>query len=233
MKTPDICISHNKGFSLVEMAVVLAIISLLMAGLLPMISGQMEQQRRNETRRQMEEIRAALVGFAATQTPPRLPCPANATKATGSTGAGVEDCTLTPSAGVITGVLPWVTLGTSETDAWARRLTYAVPASAVGSFTGGFTLTSTSPINVLASAGGAAIASGVPAVIVSHGVNGAGAYLAQGVQLPASTDADELDNSNGGTTFVSHDESPTFDDIVVWISPNTLFNRMVSAGKLP
>ncbi len=225
--------SMNRGFSLVEMAVVLAIISLLMAGLLPMISGQVDQQHRTETRRQLDEIRAALVGFAATQTPPRLPCPANPTKATGTTGAGIEDCTIAPVAGVMTGVLPWVTLGTSETDAWGRRFTYAVPASSVGSFTAGFTLASSSPINALALAGGSAIASGVPAVIVSHGVNGAGAYLPTGTQLPVSTNTDEADNSNGGNTFVSHEESPTYDDLVVWISPNTLFNRMVSAGKLP
>ncbi len=224
---------HAMGFSLVEMAVVLVIVSLLLAGLLPMISSQMEQQHRTETRKLMDEIRDALIGYAASQTPPRLPCPANPTKATGATGAGIADCTITAAAGVITGVVPWVTLGTSETDGWGRRFTYAVPASAVGSFTGGFTLTSTSPINVLASAGGSAIANGTPAVIVSHGVNGNGAYLPTGTQLPDSADADELDNSNGGATFVSHDITPTYDDLVIWISSNTLFNRMVAAGKLP
>lgn len=225
----------ERGFSLVEMAIVLAIISLLLAGLLPMISSQIEQQHRNDTRRQLDEIRAALVGFAASQAQPRLPCPADPTKATGTTGAGIEVCTLTPSGGVITGALPWVTLGTNETDAWGRRFTYAVPQSAVGSFTGGFTLTTTSPINVLnASTGGTAIATGAAAVIVSHGVNGAGAYLPSGgAPLPTSTDTDEQDNTNGGTTFVSHDTTPTYDDIVVWVSPNTLFNRMVTAGKLP
>lgn len=222
------------GFSLVEMAIVLAIVALLLAGLLPTISSQIEQQRRTETRKQLEEIRAALVGFAASQPLPRLPCPADPTKPTGTVGAGIEVCTLTPTGGVITGVLPWVTLGTNEIDAWGRRFTYTVPVSAVGSFTGGFTLTTTSTINVLTSAGGSAIATGAPAVIVSHGVNGYGAYLPQGVApLPASADLDELDNSNGGPTFVSHDQTPTFDDLVVWLSPNTLFNRMVTAGKLP
>jgi hypothetical protein len=33
--------------------------------------------------------------------------------------------------------------------------------------------------------------------------------------------------------FVSHNPTPTFDDLVIWISPNVLINRMVSAGKLP
>lgn len=37
------------GFSLVEMAIVLVIVGVLLAGLLPSISSQIEQQRRNET----------------------------------------------------------------------------------------------------------------------------------------------------------------------------------------
>ena len=54
------------------------------------------------------------------------------------------------------------------------------------------------------------------------------------------TGADEAQNINGAaTTFVSH--TPTsagscageFDDIVTWGSLNTLFARMVQAGKLP
>lgn len=215
------------GFSLIEMAIVLAIVSLLLAGLLPMISSQIEQQRRNETLKQLEDIRAALIGYATTQTPPRLPYPAKPTLATGATGAGVSDPTLR------TGVLPWVTLGTNETDAWGRRFTYSVASSVTGDFATSFTLTSTGNLNVLTSAAGTAIASNMPAVIVSHGVNGSGAYMPSGLQLTPSTDADELENSNGNVKFVSHDQSPTYDDLVVWVSPNTLFNRMVSAGKLP
>ena len=229
------------GFSLVEMAIVLAIVALLLAGLLPTISGQIEQQRRTETRKQLEEIRAALVGFATSQPLPRLPCPADPTKATGSNGAGLELCSIAPVSNTITGVVPWVTLGTSETDAWGRRFTYSIASSvAGGSFGTSFTLSSTGTISVLSISTGSCttntncIASNMPAVIISHGVNGSGAYLPQGgAPLPASTDLDEQDNSNGGPTFVSHDQTSTFDDLVVWLSPNTLFNRMVTAGKLP
>ena len=31
----------------------------------------------------------------------------------------------------------------------------------------------------------------------------------------------------------SYTKPAAFDDLVVWISPNVLFNRMVAAGKLP
>lgn len=221
------------GFSLVEMAIVLAIVSLLLAGLLPMISGQIEQQRRTETRKQLEEIRAALIGYATTQTPPKLPCPAIPTKATGSTGAGVSDCSIT------TGVIPWVTLGTNETDVWNRRFTYSV-ASTFATAASGITLTSVGNLNVLSIATGTCPATNcagekIPAVIVSHGVNGSGGYMSEGTQMAVSSDLDELDNSDNGSNlkFVSHDPSPTFDDLVVWVSPNILFNRLVTSGKLP
>ena len=50
---------------------------------------------------------------------------------------------------------------------------------------------------------------------------------------------DEAANLNSDQVFVSHVPTPAgapngeFDDIVTWISPNILYNRMVTAGKLP
>ena len=213
------------GFTLVEMAVVLAIVALLLGGLLPTISSQIEQQRRSEVRKQMDEIQQALMGYAIVNG--RLPCPAKATIATGSPSAGMFDCTLSP----LTGVVPWATLGTSETDAWGRRFTYTVSSTFA---TSSFILTSTGTLTVKNAAAGINIASNIPAVFVSHGTNGLGAYTSQGTPIAASSDPDEADNSNGGTTFVSHYFVQNgFDDLVVWISPNVLMNRMVAAGKLP
>ena len=69
---------------------------------------------------------------------------------------------------------------------------------------------------------------GVPVVIFSTGKNGAS----------VSGGADEAANIDGGTslTFVSHTPTPApneFDDLVIWLSPNILVNRMVTAGQLP
>lgn len=213
----------KNGFTLVEMAIVLAIIALLMAGLLPTLTGQIEQGRRADTRKQLAEIQQAMIGFAIIHG--RLPCAATPTTPTTTANAGTEVC---PN---INGVVPWATLGTSETDAWGRRFTY----SATNSFiTANFTLSSNGNLTVLnAAVGGTNVASTIPAVIVSHGTNGYGAYTPQGTKLATSTNADEVENSNADANFVSHDFTPTFDDIVVWISPNILFNRMVAAGKLP
>jgi hypothetical protein len=54
-----------------------------------------------------------------------------------------------------------------------------------------------------------------------------------------SAGADESHNVDQDSYFVSHTPTPEsapggeFDDIVVWPSLNTIFARMVQAGKLP
>lgn len=95
-------------------------------------------------------------------------------------------------------------------------------------------------MTILNTGGGSTISSNVPAVVVSHGKNGNGAYTSQGTQLSPGADADELDNqlTTGGTAtantnFISKTPTATFDDLATWVSPNILFNRMVTAGKLP
>ena len=260
----------NSGFTLVEMAMVLMIVGLLLGGLIPTISSQMERQLANETRKQMDEIQQALIGFAIING--RLPCPAKATLATGLAYAGEEattgntcackttsgsDKTVADNSAIactdssVTGVLPWVTLGIKETDAWERRYTYRVttyfadfavvtntfgsgctpsPAPAASSFA----LCSPGIQDVdSADTGGTNVANNVPAIFLSHGKNGAGAYLSNGTQLAASAGDDEAENSDNDNKFVSHNITSNFDDLVIWLSPNTLANRMVTAGKLP
>lgn len=245
---------NRAGFTLVEMAIVLVIIGLLLAGLLMPLSAQVESRRISETQKALDEINQALIGFAVANG--RIPCPATATIASSTANAGIEACNggtygnCTQCASPA-GVLPWATLGVSETDSWGWRFTYrmtmlfgrSVPQSSGFNCTpdttptkASFALCSPGDNNVCPSNAGCpaiTIASSVPAVIVSHGKNGAGAYTTQGTQITVSADADEASNSDGNTDFVSHTPTSSFDDIVTWLSPNTLFNRMVSAQKLP
>jgi hypothetical protein len=171
----------------------------------------------------MNEIKDAIYGY--TMVNGRLPCPAKATIATNTLNAGISDCKLT------LGVIPWATLGTSETDAWGRRFTYSASSSFT---TANFSLSSNGTLTVKTAVnGGTNVATSIPAIFVSHGSNGSGAYTSAGIQLTPSVAPDEAGNSDTDTIFVSHDFTPTFDDLVMWISPNILFNRMVMAGKLP
>src|SRR5438552_1178196 len=90
---------RNKGFSLVELAVALAIIALLLAGALIPLSTQIDVRSGADTQRSMESIRDAIIGFA--QANGRLPCPADGTIAAGGTNAGKELCPNT------SGAIPW------------------------------------------------------------------------------------------------------------------------------
>src|SRR3989338_3934535 len=205
------------GFSLVEMAIVLAIVGLLLGGLMPTLSAQMESQRINETRRQMDEIKDALTGFAVING--RLPCPANGTLSSGSelvTGSGVSlTCTLTK------GVLPWASLGVNETDAWGRRFTYRVSQGGSSNFADGtdgtgetscpiavgvsFQICSIANLNIKATSGGSDVATNIPASVVSHGRNGCGAYVPNGTQIPIAVgDGSGKDCDNAGSNQVEN-----------------------------
>lgn len=226
----------SAGFTLLEMAIVLVIIGVLLGGLLMPLSAQVETSRIGETKKALDEINQALIGFAVTNG--YLPCPAV------SSSNGAEDRTgTTCTGGKRLGFLPWATLGVSQVDAWGRLFRYSVTSTFTDSGTK-FTLASAGDITVKNDNSVADIATNIPALVMSHGVNGYYATVAGGgapIADGSATNTDEDTNGSvGGTTFVSKGitRSTTatggdYDDIVVWISPNILFNRMVAAQKLP
>lgn len=65
---------RSRGFSLVEVAVVLVIVGLLVGGLLSPLSEQRERARLAQSTSERDDIMEALIGFAVSQG--RLPCPA-------------------------------------------------------------------------------------------------------------------------------------------------------------
>lgn len=149
MKTRRADFRKASGFSLLEMAVVLTIVGLLIAGLLPALSVQIEIQRIKDTRKQVEEIKEALVGYATING--RLPCPASATSnglesfCSNANGAcGNEVLSPAPAHGRCSspynGFVPAATLGLSPVDAqgymidaWSNRIRYAVSTASVAS----------------------------------------------------------------------------------------------------
>jgi len=217
--------NHNKGFTLAEMAVAVVILALLLFGAMVPFSTQVDLRNVAETKRTMDSIKDAIIGF--TQANGRLPCPANGSIATGGANAGIEQasCSATPY-----GVIPWVTLGVPENDSWGRRFSYSVTpifADAVGT-TFGCTPTTTPTLSSFAfcSVGTLTVntrsdstraltpvGSGLTAVIISHGKNGFGGYISNGTALPASPGADEIANANANhataLNFVSRTQTPS------------------------
>jgi type II secretory pathway pseudopilin PulG len=234
------------GFTLVELALVIFILALLLSSLLVPLGTQVDQSNISATQKSLDDVKEALIGFALANG--RLPCPADPTISTGQLNAGVERATCTGAN--VNGVLPWTTLGVNETDAWGRRYTYrvtAIFADAISTTFGASCPAGTTAMQssfALCSQGDITVTNGatqIPAVVVSHGKDGYGAYTTSGTQMPTTgAGPDELENTNANTTFVSrpYTDNPAatggaFDDIVVWITPNILLNRMVAAGKLP
>lgn len=244
------------GFTLVEVAIVLAIVALLLGGLLIPLATQLEQQRISDTQRTLDNVKEALIGYAIANG--RLPCPASSTSNGQESFAAGGDPTNGNCSNFFNGLAPAVTLGITPTDsqgyaldAWGNRIRYAVTTANGNAFTtiNGMqttTITSLTPDLQVCStstgisgsppncASGTALTTTAPAVIYSLGKNAA----------TGGTGNDEAANpnpnsANNDRVFVMHPPTPStaangeFDDIVIWMSPNILYGRMVTAGRLP
>lgn len=236
----------QSGFSLIELAMVLAVVTLLIGSLMTPLTMQVEQQKIRETQKAMEDIKEALIGYASSQFPTaHLPCPDK----TGGGGAGVandgqEDFDEVSRLCVAPeGNIPWVTLGVADVDGWGNRIHYKVESTFSKRFPlVTFSLASTGTLRVCQTTTCTTttiVSSILPAIVVSYGKNGYGAINAAGNTNPPPTSIDELANTDLTADFVSRTPSPPgspsgeFDDLVTWLSPNILFGRMVAAGRLP
>ncbi len=229
-------LTSQRGFSLVELSIVLVIVALLSSSLMFGLSAQRDAAANLEARTQLDMAKEALLGFAITNG--RLPCPATPTLANTDTNAGIEDRTNAASpCNRRYGVLPWVTLGLPETDPWGQRLTYYADSAFTGPLSAGvlasFTLDTVGNANIKDNpVSGYNVASELPAVLLSHGPRSDGGYQSTGTKLGTPT-GDEAENADLNTTFISHTASTNFDDLVTWIVPAILKSRMVAVGKLP
>lgn len=250
---------NRSGFTLIEMAIVLVIVGLLLNGGLMVLSTQQEIRRIDETMTLLNEAREALLGYALING--RLPCPASAVSNGFESPAGGGVCT-NPFNGFLPAVtlgLSGVDTSGYLVDAWRlnqNRIRYAVTSANDSAFT------TPNGMHTLAQASGlAALASDLRVCASSTGIsatqcatpettnvlsnNAVAIIYSLGGNAPAGgTGADESANPNANSAnndpvFVSHypvgpgGPGGEFDDLLIWLSPNILFSRMVAAGMLP
>jgi prepilin-type N-terminal cleavage/methylation domain-containing protein len=249
---------RSRAFTLIELAIALLVLAVLAGGLAVPLAAQLEQRRRVETRRQLDEAKEALLGFAAAHG--RLPCPASAMSNGEESFAAGGDASNGDCAHFYDGWLPGAALGLAPLDgegfvrdAWASRIRYAVfgAGAAINAVPNALTradgmqqatlpaLAAASHYLYICASGAAAGASGCgPAanqltrraafVVLSLGAN------AQSIP-PAGSD--EARNVSGDPVFVHHEASAAagaeFDDIVDWVPVHLVINRLLTAGRLP
>lgn len=253
--TPAPVRGRARGFTLTELAVVLAIVGFLLGSLMYTLSAQIDQRNFDETRRRLDQARELLFGYAIVNG--RLPCPATATSAGEESPAGGGTCTTGYA-----GWLPARAIGYQQTDtggyavdAWGNRIRYAVSTTTWGttpfarytkqhnsSDPTAAWLVSTTPADLVICGSATGITGAscntaisvtnqnvVVAIVFSTGKNGA----------TGGTGLDEAANLNGDPVFVSHVPAPStaangeFDDQFTWITVGELYGRLIAAGVLP
>ena len=128
-------VSQATGFTLIEIAVVMVVLSLLLAMIAGIATAMVGQQRREATRQRLAGVETAIAIFVSQNK--RMPCPADGQTPGTTAGAGVEARNSGTGACNIDnfnfnhtrGGVPWITRGRAEpdtTDGWGNRLTYRV-----------------------------------------------------------------------------------------------------------
>ena len=228
-----------------ELAIVLMIVGTLMSGVLVAVSQSTANARITSARAQLRDVEEALFGFAEAYG--RLPCPAT----DDSPVANFEESPCDDMHGFV----PSGTLGIEVPvddnglliDPWGNPLRYSILITASA---GNPDFSDKSSIQTFFNASTALTSAGmfavcddsmctqtfadtVPAVVMSMGAN-----------FATYTSADETLNAGDQVMFgypVKDDyrfisatySEDDFDDQILWLSPYVLFNKLVSAGKLP
>lgn len=238
---------QSTGFTLVEIAIVMVIVSLVFAGGLAGFRGFRDGATYSQTDNYLKESQIALLGFALSQG--YLPCPDTDDDGEQNTELLTSGKTCTASSGA----LPWQDLGLNATPPWSAPITYAINAQATTVICNDadksvcFFEDEQSPAFdlktppragtagdgnlVVEGSSGEVIADHVIAVLVSGGKN-----ARQTAADCAAVSADESENCDGDTDFVMDitrtNEADFFDDQLIWIHANTLKGQMRDAGIL-
>lgn len=250
--------SNYRGFSLVEMAVVIVLIGVLMTFGIKLASSFQDRAAFTATHNKQILIKEALTSYLAQNS--RLPCPADVL----SPPTGKENITVaTGTCNSNPGIIPYDTLGIPKdtaVDGWSRLFLYEVTNANhacatnwvnVSTFLGTTNTYHDGEVGCITiiddQNGDGAITpditrNNVVAVVVSNGPNGEGGYTAKGVLTSldetvttASREKDNIKTHSAKIAHTFHTEPTTltgFDDVVLEISANDLLAPLKRDGTI-
>jgi prepilin-type N-terminal cleavage/methylation domain-containing protein len=203
----------QKGFSLVEIAIVLVVVGLLISGGLLGLAPVLQSNKVSQTNAQMDRIEQALVLYVIQNG--CLPCPADPATITGAdagqagntgptyyaSGCGSATTCVAPH-----GLVPWVNLGLSKDDVIDAFGTFIGYVPGVGLNTTSSQMVRTPPSTyppyapsttlTVRDAGSVIQTSEAAYVLISHGADGSYGYTASNGSLRADPNNSTLQSCN-------------------------------------
>jgi len=212
----------KNGFTLAEVALIIAIVGLFMGGLLIPLATQFENSKTQANLAILAQIKQALISYAVMNN--RLPCPASLQE------TGEEDCSLCPNLPNLCQLrgLPWAQLGVGRYDAWSEKydasqqlkypFQYQVDSAYVNNLTNLVNLPKSSlAIDDVARG---TIMPDLVAVVIYCGKDG------ECTSAPHPCDSSK-------TCYSKQDYlSGITDDQLIWLSRSILAEQLVIAGKI-
>ncbi len=263
---------YQAGFSLIEIAVIMLILSVLLTSAVMSFSALHETGNITQAKKKLSEIEEALYGFAAAQG--KLPCPT-------FPGAGGVENAMPPSMNCndnlnlnsYIGFVPAKTLGIKGAvncdglliDPWGRAYRYSVSnsnsnVSGANTFADfvvagdiknegmgnvaingdGYRVCNNTLVNCTTAPATSISSDNAVAIVLSMGKPRANSAIenenAGEITIASSCGLTAYDLGNDRRYISStriEQAGSQFDDIIIWISPNILFKKMLDARQLP
>ncbi len=246
----------HKAFTLIELSIILAVISILLAGLVSVYSSKDKNIKTQESSDTVKIVYQALQKYLAANK--SLPCPASlksiksissdygfAVTATNCVGVGVYQSNSVST--LVYGMVPTATLGLDNKfaeDAYGNKLVYVTDYRLTNSNDFESNINNS---NLISISGGASVSNAI-FVIMSRGSNSSGAFPANSATMTTSSVSSEQSNdisnfvdntpptastANFSGNFVQSNSDSNFDDVILYktkdeaLSENTLGSKLI------